>query len=372
MSFIGLLPRWQFDSLIDTLNSMGAQCLGPTVQDGAIVYAPVSSSAAFPQGIHDHQSPGKYRLTADNGSRWFAWANGPQTLKPLLFAPEEKLWQVERDKTGRLKFQANVPPPQLTAIIGVRACDLAALALQNKHFLSGLEADPAYATRYQHLLVIAVNCTHPAATCFCHATGDGPTASEHYDILLDELEEGFAIKIGSVKGKEIVAKLNVQPLTNSQQAAIETAHQVARQQLTRQLPQLPNTDIPDLLFSQQESSHWLNIGEKCLSCGNCTSVCPTCFCHHTIEEPALDGTHSARWRQWNSCFSQRHSYIHGITLRQETHFRYRQWMTHKFASWVQQYGRSGCVGCGRCITWCPVGIDVTEELQRFAEDAGHA
>jgi sulfhydrogenase subunit beta (sulfur reductase) len=147
MSFIGLLPRTQFDSLIDTLTSMGAQCLGPTVQDGAIVYTPVNSSVAFPQGIHDHQSPGNYKLTSDNGSRWFAWANGPQALKPLLFAPEEKLWQVERDNSGRLEFHACVPPPQLTAIIGVRACDLAALALQNRHFLSGIETDQAYATR---------------------------------------------------------------------------------------------------------------------------------------------------------------------------------------------------------------------------------
>jgi len=369
MSFIGLLPRSQFDTLIDTLASMGAQCLGPTVQDGTIVYAPISSSSAFPRGIHDQQSPGSYKLISDDSTRWFAWANGPQALKPLLFAPEEILWRVKRDKSGELEFESQVPEPVLTAVIGVRACDLAALALQNKHFLAGIEPDPAYATRYQQLIVIAVNCTHPAATCFCHATGDGPIASQDYDLLLDELEEGFAVIIGSIKGKEIIEQLSLQPLTESQLIAIDTAHTAARQQLTRELP---NTDIPELLFNQQESGHWQRIGERCLSCGNCTAVCPTCFCHHTIEQPALDGTHSARLRQWNSCFSQRHSYIHGITLRQETHLRYRQWLTHKFASWVQQYGRSGCVGCGRCISWCPVGIDITEELQRFAEDAGHA
>jgi sulfhydrogenase subunit beta (sulfur reductase) len=369
MSFIGLLPRTRFDSLIDTLTSMGAQCLGPTVRDGAIVYAPIHSSSAFPQGIHDQQSPGSYKLTNNNGIRWFAWANGPQALKPLLFAPEDKLWQVKRDDTGRLDFESCVPTPQWTAIIGVRACDLAALALQNKHFLAGSEPDQAYAIRHQHLIVIAVNCTHPAATCFCHATGDGPTASEHYDILLDELEEGFAVKIGSVKGKEIIENLSLQSLTDSHLAAIENAHNTARQQLTRGLPA---TDIPDLLFNQQESRRWRSIGEKCLSCGNCTAVCPTCFCHQTFEHTALDGTQSMRLRQWDSCFSQGHSYIHGITLRQGTHLRYRQWLTHKFASWVQQYNRSGCVGCGRCITWCPVGIDVTEELQRLAEDAGHA
>jgi sulfhydrogenase subunit beta (sulfur reductase) len=369
MSFLGLLPRTQFDSLIDTLISMGAQCLGPTVQDGAIVYAPVSSCSAFPQGVHDHQAPGSYKLTTDNSSRWFAWANGPQALKPMLFRPEETLWQAKRDTEGRLSFQPHVPPPRLTAVIGVRACDLAALALQNKHFLAGIHPDQAYATHHQHLLIIAVNCTHPAATCFCHATGDGPTATEQYDISLDELDEGFAVKIGSVKGKEIVEKLSLQPLSNSQHAAIETAHDAARQQLTRRLP---NTDIPALLFNQQESNHWQTIGEKCLACGNCTAVCPTCFCHQTIDQTTLDGTCTSRLRQWDSCFSQKHSYIHGITLRQKTHLRYRQWLTHKFASWEQQYDRSGCVGCGRCISWCPVGIDVTEELHLLAEAADHA
>ena len=369
MSYHGLLPRAKFDALLVALRSMGAQCIAPTVRDHAIVYAPISSSTDLPQGINDHQSPGHYQLNNSTDDRWFAWANGPQALKPLLFSPEEALWQVVREADGGLDFQALIPDEGLTAVLGVRACDLAALSLQDQHFINGDNIDQAYASRRQQLIIIAVNCTHPAATCFCHATGDGPNANDHYDILLDELEEGFAIQSGSVKGKEIINQLALKPLTSTQEKQITAAHNTAIEQQTRNLP---NTEIPAMLFKQQESTRWQNIGDRCLSCGNCTSVCPTCFCHHTIDETSLDGRMTTRLRRWDSCFSQGHSYIHGFTLRPNAALRYRQWLTHKFASWVEQYGRSGCVGCGRCISWCPVEIDVTEELELLAKEARHA
>lgn len=369
MSYHGLLPRTEFDSLLTALRSMGAECIGPTVRDHAIVYAPLGSSSELPVGAQDQQAPGSYKLNHGDNNRWFAWANGPQALKPLLFAPEEPLWQVERETDGGLDFQAQIPDVGLTAVIGVRACDLAALALQDQHFINGDNIDQAYASRRQDLILIAVNCTHPAATCFCHASGDGPNASDHYDILLDELEEGFAVQSGSVRGKEIIDQLALQPLTPSHEKQITTAHSTAIEQQSRGLPDI---DIPALLLQQQESNRWQLIGEKCLSCGNCTSVCPTCFCHHTIDETSLDGRLTTRLRQWDSCFSQDHSYIHGFTLRPDAALRYRQWLTHKFSGWVEQYGRSGCVGCGRCISWCPVGIDVTEEIQLLAQETSHA
>ena len=170
-------------------------------------------------------------------------------------------------------------------------------------------------------------------------------------------------------GKEIINNLALQSLTKPHNEQIQAAHSAAIEQQTRGLP---DADLPELLFNQQESTRWQLLGDKCLSCGNCTSVCPTCFCHHTIDETSLDGRLTTRLRQWDSCFSKDHSYIPGFTLRPDAALRYRQWLTHKFASWVEQYGRSGCVGCGRCISWCPVKIDVTEELQLIAQEASHA
>ena len=137
--------------------------------------------------------------------------------------------------------------------------------------------------------------------------------------------------------------------------------QEAAQQQTRSLP---SHNLRDALFANLEHPRWEDVAERCLSCGNCTSVCPTCFCHSETDETALDGDHSLHARQWDSCFTQGHSYIHGMTIRADTRTRYRQWLTHKLGSWHDQYGRSGCVGCGRCIAWCPVGIDITARGSR--------
>jgi sulfhydrogenase subunit beta (sulfur reductase) len=104
------------------------------------------------------------------------------------------------------------------------------------------------------------------------------------------------------------------------------------------------------------------VAARCLSCGNCTMVCPTCFCHDERDDPSLDGRRSLRVREWDSCFNRDHGQVHGANHRPRIRDRYRQWLVHKFAGWIDQFGTSGCVGCGRCITWCPVEIDPTEEI----------
>lgn len=353
------LRRQALQSLIDTLKAHGYQCVGPVLQDQAIHYLPISNINQLPRGLRVKQAPGQYQVSLENDERLFAWANGAQALKPYVFASQEVMWRSSCNDDGSLEFETPPAIEQKMAVIGVRACDIAALYIQDKHFIESTYKDPYYASRRENLIIIAANCTDPADTCFCVSTGDGPRASYGYDIALSELKDGYIIEARSQFGTDVMQKLPIESASNAQISAAEEAITAAARQQTRKLP---SRNLKQALFTNLDHSQWENIAKRCLSCGNCTSVCPTCFCHSETDQPQIDGKHSEHLRHWDSCFTSGHSYIHGITIRASTAQRYRQWMTHKFGSWHDQYGRSGCVGCGRCISWCPVGIDVTQEL----------
>jgi ferredoxin len=353
----------QLQHLLECLQAKGYTCIGPQVRHETIIYDEITSVEQLPQGINEQQQPGSYSLNTNNGSKCFDWANGPQAIKPLLFAPKEKLWSSAQDADGKISFSVVQQETRKLAIIGARACDIAALKIHDLHFLQQQFVDPYYQARRENLLIIAVNCSRPADTCFCYSTGDGPFVKDGGDIVLTELQHGFLVTAQTEQGENILSELALQESTAKQRAESEQIKASA----SKQKRQLPKLDIKTRLFDELDNEAWHEIAEKCLSCGNCTSVCPTCFCHSENEVPELDGKSSSHYREWDSCFGQGHSYIHGITIRNDTRLRYRQWLTHKFSTWVDQYGRSGCVGCGRCVTWCPVAIDVTESVAQIVE-----
>jgi ferredoxin len=357
------LRRADLQRLIDALRQSHRTVIGPQVRDGAIVFDRLERSAQLPAGWRDEQAPGRYRLVQGDSPRCFSWATGPQALKPLTFAAREVLWRAERTARGELAFSEPALETPALAVIGVRACDLAALHLQDQHFAYGAYADTYFNRRRRALFIVALDCARPAATCFCASTGDGPSVTSGFDLALTELDDGFLVHAKSDAGRTLAEALPLQPATEAQQAqgAAERAAAAAGQQR-----RLPGRDLKDLLFARLAHPRWKEVGARCLSCGNCTSVCPTCFCHSQTDAPSLDGNRADHVRQWDSCFSSGHSYIHGWVVRGSTDLRYRQWLTHKLGSWHEQYGRSGCVGCGRCIAWCPAGIDITEEAAALA------
>jgi ferredoxin len=198
--------------------------------------------------------------------------------------------------------------------------------------------------------------------------GTGPKASSGYDLALTEVllatTHFFLAQIGTKAGAELLAGISAQPasqeeITAGNAVVEETAQHMGRTLLT--------TGLKELLYRNTESPRWDTVAARCLSCANCTAVCPTCFCSTVEDLTDLTGQQAERLRKWDSCFATDFSYIHGGSVRATPRSKFRQWMMHKLAYWIDQFGTSGCVGCGRCITWCPVGIDITEEARALRE-----
>jgi ferredoxin len=275
-----------------------------------------------------------------------------------LFPPQATLGEANKTAAGwQFKAADDAPPKQ--AFLGVRACEIAAMQVQDRVFLNGPYVDPLYERRRTQALVVAVNCTQAAATCFCTSMDTGPECKSGYDIALTELAAGFLVETQTPRGAAIVADLETRPAEVGELQAAASARRQAVEQIQRRL----NTDgIRDLLLGNLEHPRWDEVAGRCLSCSNCTMVCPTCFCSSVVDVADLSGEHVERQRTWDSCFNIDFSYMNGGEVRDQIRSRYRQWLTHKLASWLDQFGTSGCVGCGRCIAWCPVGIDLTEEV----------
>ena len=359
----------QLNDLIHALNALGYRCLGPQVQEGAIVFDDLNDAKQLPWGMRDAQKPGHYRLQKSELNEAFAWANGPQAIKPLLFKPKESLWRVERDEAGAFTFKETLPEHKPIALIGARACDLAGMAVQDKTLLQGKYVDAQYRWHREHLLIIAVNCSYSGGNCFCVSTKTGPKATSGYDLALTEIQNGFVVEVGSDKGRDLINTLHCHEAEAAKIAAAAQRSSDAANMQTKRMPKDNSRALRDILMNNLDHPRWQEVAERCLSCGNCTAVCPTCFCHHQTEYPTVDGDGSVHAREWDSCFTQGHSYIHGQVVRDTTEKRYKQWLTHKLGTWWDQFDTSGCVGCGRCVTWCPVGIDLTEEMAAIAGES---
>jgi ferredoxin len=365
-----VLESEQFQQLIDALLGRGYEVLGPTVRDQAIVYDRVRTVADLPIGYTDEQDGGTYRLKKRADQAFFGYAVGPHSWKKFLSPPTIRLWQARKDEGGFHLLPDEQKPPKF-AFLGVRSCELHAITVQDKIFMGGPYVDPAYQARREDALIVAINCAQAGGTCFCVSMQTGPRATGGFDLALTEIVDSerhyFVVEAGTALGAEILAEL---PHRKASDAEIAAAEQTVEHTASQMGRTLDTTDIKGLLYRNMEHPRWDDVATRCLTCTNCTMVCPTCFCTTVEDVTDLSGQQAERWRRWDSCFTMDFTYTAGNSIRSSTKARYRQWMTHKLASWIDQFGTSGCVGCGRCITWCPVGIDITEETRAIRESDG--
>jgi ferredoxin len=369
MPDVDVIDRGDFDQLLVALERRGYTVIGPTVRDGAIVYDELSSVAELPIGWTDEQDGGRYRLRRRDDKALFGYAVGPHSLKQFQLPAHVKVWRARVDENGGLSEIAEPPreSPRY-AFLGARSCELHAGEILNRVLLGGRHADPADRARGEDVFMIAVQCGQAGGTCFCVSMNTGPVAERGFDLALteviDDTRHYFVVETGTDRGAEVLAEVPHTEASPTARGAATDVHARTAAQMGRELD---TTDIKGLLYRNYEHPRWDEVADRCLTCGNCTMVCPTCFCTTVEDVTDLDGEHVERHQQWDSCFTVDYSHIHGGAVRSSPRSRYRQWMTHKLATWWDQFDTSGCVGCGRCITWCPVGIDITEEVRAIRE-----
>ena len=371
---VRLMEAAALDLLFTSLHEAGYRVIGPTVADGAIVLSELAAAGDLPFGWGVQLEPGGYRLRRRGDTAAFGHSAGPGSWKQFLHPPREKLWSARLAEGGFEIGQTGDDSgrdaePSRLAFFGVRPCDLRAIQVQDQVLGSG-RGNSRYAARRAAVLIVAVNCTEPGETCFCTSMGTGPEAGPGYDLALTELVSGdrhaFLVDVGTAAGASVLAGV---PHVGAGAATIDRARSAvadASQQMGRSMPA---AGLRELMASSYDAARWDEVASRCLTCGNCTLVCPTCFCTEVEDVTDLSGDHAERWQHWASCFDVDFSYLHGGPVRSSARSRYRQWLTHKLGTWHDQFDSSGCVGCGRCIVWCPVGIDITEEVAALQAEA---
>ena len=354
-----VLPKSALQNIFRNLSASGFSLIGPTVRDGAVVLDEIHNVEDLPVGWRDEQRPGYYRINKSADGHWFAHNLGAHSWKKFLHPPAITLYSVSR-ASGQWVLQRPEKFAPKYAFIGVRSCDLHAISLQDRVFLGEQYRDPHYGRRREQIFLLATNCSTASTSCFCTSMHTGPRATEGFDLALTELPDTFLLEVGSEAGSEMMRDTGWQPATAFDLGRAAQLLQNTERQIRREMR---TDDLPQMLYRNLEHPRWTTTAARCLSCANCTMVCPTCFCTTVDDTSDLRATCAQRTRVWDSCFLLDFSHVHGGNLRPTVRSRYRQWLTHKLASWVDQFGTLGCVGCGRCITWCPVGIDITEEVK---------
>jgi ferredoxin len=353
------------EQLFEALRSRDYVIVGPTIRDDAIVLERIESVEELPSGWTDEQDGGTYRLKKRSDGSLFGYVVGPTSLKNYFFPSVKPIWEAEA-KPAQNDFEGRSVEPRDAkyAFVGARPCDIGAVLVQDRTFIESKYVEPDYKAVRQRAFIVAVNCVQAHGTCFCTSMGTGPKAKTGFDLALTEVMEDarhyFVVEVGSDPGEEVLNDIDHREADREE---IDKADRLVADAAKHMGRELETEDLKELLYRNYESPRWNEVADRCLTCGNCTLICPTCFCSTVEDHSSVEGDKAWRMRKLDSCYNLQFSYLHGGSTRVQSRSRYRQWITHKLATWQDQFGTIGCIGCGRCITWCPVGIDITEEIR---------
>lgn len=274
-------------------------------------------------------------------------------FKKLLLRP--KFSMLEQSKGGADSVSGdNDRGPQV--FFGAHACDIHALKILDLIYLSHYP-DPYYRRNREQLAVVGFGCW-PDEHCFCESLGTS-TADDGFDLFLTPLESGCQVVVGSSVGDDIVRANQHLFEPSSRQDTREYLDRLGRRAEAFEL-ELDVTDLPFVLELKRDDPVWDELGKKCLCCGSCSMVCPTCSCFNVMDEIGIDGS-ARRVRTWDSCLFREYAMVAGgHTFRGDRGDRVRNRYYHKQEAFVREFGMPSCVGCGRCIDNCPTGINVVE------------
>ena len=280
--------------------------------------------------------------------------------KAIFFPSMEEMFSFQKDKQS---YHIELPSSdgQKQLIFGIRPCDANAMTTLDKTFEDAYE-DPYYLSKRQNTVLVGLGCAKPYDSCFCASMGSSPTDSANVDLMLTDIDDEFLVEGVTDKGRELMSMSSeLEEATEADETKTKTSKEAASTKITRKVNTKNIKEKLQAIFEDQDL--WEDIAAKCVSCGICTLLCPTCYCFDINDELIKD--RGTRFRSWDSCGFATYTKMPVENPREEKWRRVRNKVCHKYEFYPMNFDIIACTGCGRCIRLCPVNWDIIQTLERI-------